>query len=338
MLNAQAEASRRAVLLGATARFLRMFTQSAILGFGAYLCIEHEVSGGAVFAGSLLLSRTLAPVEAIIAAWRPTLTAWDAWRRIEQVSAEETGRTLLLPRPTGAVQAEDLVWTPPGAERPAIRGVSIKIEPGAALALVGPNAAGKSTLARMLAGATRPDSGVLRLDGADYATWDEAQLGRAIGYVPQEVSLFPGTIRDNIARFGDATDEAVVAAAVEARAHDMIMRLPAGYQTLIDDSSATLSGGQKQRVALARALLGEPALLVLDEPTAGLDSEGEAALFACLVAARARGCTVVMVTHSASLVRLADSVATMFAGQLLGVQASREFLTRAGPVAIAASA
>jgi PrtD family type I secretion system ABC transporter len=338
MLNAQAEASRRAVLLAASARFLRMFTQSAILGFGAYLCIEHEVSGGAVFAGSLLLSRTLAPVEGIIAAWRPTLTAWDAWRRIEAVSAEETGHTLLLPQPKGALSAEDLVWTPPGAERPAIRGVTLRVEPGAALAIVGPNAAGKSTLARMLAGATRPDSGTLRLDGAEYATWDEAQLGRAIGYVPQEVSLFPGTIRDNIARFGDATDEAIVAAAQEARAHDMIMQLPAGYQTLIDDVSANLSGGQKQRVALARALLGDPAVLVLDEPTAGLDTDGEAALFACLVAARTRGCTVIMVTHSANLVRVADYVATMAGGQLLRVQPARDFLTRAGPVAIAATA
>jgi ABC-type protease/lipase transport system fused ATPase/permease subunit len=214
----------------------------------------------------------------------------------------------------------------------------MKIEPGTALAIVGPNAAGKSTLARMLAGATCPDSGSLRLDGAEYATWEEAQLGRAIGYVPQEVALFPGSIRDNIARFGDAADDAIVAAAQEAHAHEMIMRLPAGYQTVIDDASATLSGGQKQRVALARALLGNPALLVLDEPTAGLDSEGEAALFACLVAARARGCTVVMVTHSASLVRAADYVATMFAGQLLRVQPARDFLTRAGPVAIAATA
>jgi PrtD family type I secretion system ABC transporter len=338
MLNAQAEASRRAVLLSAAARFLRMFTQSAILGFGAYLCIEHEVSGGAVFAGSLLLSRTLAPVEGIIAAWRPTLTAWDAWRRIEQVSAEEPGRTLQLPPPTGALSAEDLTWTPAGAERPALRGVSVKIEPGAALAIIGPNAAGKSTLARMLAGATCPDSGTLRLDGAEYATWDQAQLGRAIGYVPQEVALFPGTIRDNIARFGEATDEAIVAAAQDARAHDMIMRLPSGYQTLIDDASATLSGGQKQRVALARALLGDPAILVLDEPSASLDTEGEAALFACLVAARARGCTVVMVTHSTGLVRLADYVATMVAGQLVRVQPARDFLTRAGPVAIAATA
>jgi PrtD family type I secretion system ABC transporter len=338
MLSAQAEASRRAVLLGAAARFLRMFTQSAILGFGAYLCIEHEVSGGAVFAGSLLLSRTLAPVEGIIAAWRATLGAWDAWRRIEAVSTEESGRTLLLPSPSGALSAEDLTWTPAGAERPALRGVTVKLDPGVALAIIGPNAAGKSTLARMLAGATCPDSGTLRLDGAEYATWDQAQLGRAIGYVPQDVALFPGTIRDNIARFGDVTDEAIVAAAQDARAHDMIMRLPAGYQTMIDDASATLSGGQKQRVALARALLGDPALLVLDEPSANLDTEGEAALFACIVAARARGCTVVMVTHSTGLVRLADYVATMVAGTLLRVQPARDFLARPSTVAIAASA
>jgi len=338
MLASQAEASHRAVILSAAARFLRMFTQSAILGFGAYLCIEHEVSGGAVFAGSLLLSRTLAPVEAIITAWRPTLAAYDAWRRIEAVSTEDNPEALLLPHPFGAISVEDVVWTPAGADRPVLRGLSIKIEAGAALAIIGPNAAGKSTFARMLAGATCPDGGVLRLDGAEYATWDPDQLGRSIGYVPQEVALFPGTIRDNIARFGSATDAEILAAAQAARAHDMIMRLPGGYQTVIDDASSTLSGGQKQRVALARALLGEPSVLVLDEPSANLDTEGEAALFACLTAARARGCTVVMITHSSSLVRMADYVATMVAGSLVRVLPAREFLAKPSTVAIAASA
>jgi PrtD family type I secretion system ABC transporter len=328
MLAAQAEASRRAVLLGAAARFLRMFTQSAILGFGAYLCLRHEISGGGVFAGSLLLSRTLAPVEGVIGAWRPTLAAWDAWRRIEAVTSIDQEPALLLPAPSGAVSAEALCWTPPDAGRPALSSVSLTMEAGAALAIVGPNAAGKSTLARMLAGAIRPDSGTLRLDGADYATWDPAQLGQAIGYLPQESSLFPGTVRDNIARFSAASDAEVLEAAQAARAHDMIMRLPLGYQTRIEDDAAALSGGQKQRVALARALLGNPALLVLDEPSASLDTDGEAALVACLAAARARRCTVIMVTHSTSLVRLSDYVATLVGGHVTRVQTSREFLAR----------
>ena len=335
MLAAQGEASRRAVLLGAAARFLRMFTQSAILGFGAFLCIRHDISGGAVFAGSLLLGRTLAPVEGVIAAWRPTLTARDAWLRIEAVAGPVPVPAVVLPAPMGAVSAEDISWTPTGAERPALRGVSLKIEAGAALAIIGANAAGKSTLARVIAGATCPDSGVLRLDGAEYASWNAAQFGRAVGYVPQEPALFPGTIRDNIARFGDATDDVVIAAAQAAHAHDMIMRLPNGYQTVIDDMSGALSGGQKQRVALARALLGDPPLLVLDEPSASLDTDGEAALFACLVAARARRCTVVVVTHSTSLVRLADSVALMVAGQVTRVQPAREFLAR--PISVPAA-
>jgi PrtD family type I secretion system ABC transporter len=332
MLSAQAEASRRAVVLGAAARFLRLLTQSAILGLGAYLCIRHDISGGGVFAGSLLLGRTLAPVEGVIAAWRPTLAAREAWRRIEAVAAEDLAPSLILPAPTGAITAQDLVWTPPGSERPALSGISLAIEAGAALAIVGPNAAGKSTLARILAGAVRPDTGMLRLDGAEYATWDQEQIGASIGYVPQDVALFPGTIRDNIARFGDVADADVLEAARAAHAHDMIMRLPSGYQTLIDDSCAALSGGQRQRVALARAFLGNPAVLILDEPNACLDTEGETALFASLVAARARRCTVIMVTHSTNLVRLSDFVATMIGGQIQRVQKSREFLTRPSQV------
>lgn len=340
MLVAQTTASHRAVVLGAAAKCARLFFQSAILGLGAWLAIHSEVSGGAVFAGSLLLGRTLAPVEAIIGAWRPTLAAKEALGRIRVLTsaAEADGAPVVLPAPKGDLELEGVTWTPPGLLRPVVRGVSARIQAGAVLTIVGPSAAGKSTTARMMVGALRPDHGVIRLDGADLATWDIRQLGGAIGYLPQEVALFPGTIRDNIARFGAASDEAVVAAARAAHAHDMIVRLPMGYRTQLDDMAATLSGGQKQRIALARALLGDPAVVVLDEPNANLDTEGEAALTDCVLALKHRRCTVVMVTHRIGLVRISDYVATMSDGQMTGVQRAAEFMAQFAPAAVTAGA
>jgi PrtD family type I secretion system ABC transporter len=199
MLTAQNLATRRAVLLGAAAKFVRLFTQSAILGLGAYLAINHQISSGAVFAGSLLLGRCLAPVEGVIASWRATLAARDAFTRICAVAGPISEATMALPSPAGQISLEHVTWTPSGSERAALTDLTLSIEPGAVLAIVGPNAAGKSTLGRVFSGALRPDSGIVRLDGAELAAWSTKQLGRAIGYLPQEVSLFPGTIRDNIA-------------------------------------------------------------------------------------------------------------------------------------------
>jgi ABC-type protease/lipase transport system fused ATPase/permease subunit len=291
-----------------------------------------------MFAASLLLGRTLAPVEAVIGAWRGTLAARDAFARLASVAdgnADEKP-ALALPDAMGELALEAVSWTPAGAERPALRTVSVKIEPGAVLALIGPSAAGKSSLARVLAGALRPAEGIVRLDGAEMQSWNKEQIGRAIGYLPQDVALFPGTIAENIARFGEATDGQIVAAAQAARAHDMITRLPAGYGTMIDEASALLSGGQRQRVALARALFGDPPVLILDEPNANLDAEGEAALIACVIEARQRRRTVVMITHNISLVRIADYVATMVGGHIMRVQPTLEFLGR--PAKLAASA
>ena len=337
MLEAQSRASHRSVVLGAAGKCARLFFQSAILGVGAWLAIHDEVSGGAIFAGSLLLGRTLAPVEAIIGAWRPTLAAKEALNRIRMlIGAEaETPRQVVLPEPRGDLEMEGATWTPPHGLRPAVRGVAVRIQAGAVLTIVGPSAAGKSTVARLMAGAMRPDTGVVRLDGADLATWDAGQLGQAVGYLPQEVALFPGTIRDNIARFGDGTDEAVVAAAKAARVHEMIVRLPMGYRTQLDDMAATLSGGQKQRIALARALFGNPAVVVLDEPNANLDSEGDAALIDCVLELKQRKKTVVMVTHRAGLVRISDYVAAMQEGQMTGVQRTSEFMAQQTPAMVA---
>ena len=337
MLFAQNTASQRAVILGAVGKCARLFFQSAILGLGAWLALPDELSAGAIFAGSLLLGRALAPVEAIIGAWRPTLAAKEALNRIRTLTGDEADRAapVRLPAPSGDMEMENVSWTPPGALRPAARAVSVRIQAGAILTIVGPSAAGKSTVARLLAGALLPDSGVVRLDGADLTTWDKAQLGDAIGYLPQDVALFPGSIRDNIARFGDASDEDVVAAAKAAHAHDMIVRLPLGYRTMLDPASASLSGGQKQRIALARALLGDPAVMILDEPNASLDSEGEAALTDCVRELKKRKRTVIMITHRVGLVRVSDHVATMEEGTMIGVQTASAFLTRQMPAVVA---
>ncbi len=336
MLAAQNQASHRAVLLGAVGKCARLFFQSAILGLGAWLAIEDRLSSGAIFAGSLLLGRALAPVEGIIAAWRPILAAKEALGRIRALvpDRDAPAEPVRLPDPRGEIEIDAVTWTPPGALRPAVRGVSARIQAGAVLTIVGPSAAGKSTVARLLAGALVPDAGVVRLDGADMATWDIAQLGGAVGYLPQEVALFPGTIRDNIARFGAATDTQVVAAAKAAHAHEMIVRLPMGYSTVLDPVAASLSGGQKQRIALARALLGDPAVVILDEPNANLDSDGEAALAACVRDLKQRDRTVVMITHRIGLVRISDHVATMSDGQMTGVQTGAEFLARQTPMIV----
>ena len=334
MLTAQNEASRRAVVLGAVARFARLFLQSAILGFGAFLAINHDISGGSMFAASLLLGRTLSPVEAVIGTWRSTLGAHDALKRLlAQAEGDEADKpALALPQARGELSLEGVVWTPPGAERPALRGITLKIEPGAVLALIGPSAAGKSSMARVLSGALRPAEGTVRLDGGEMPSWNQQQLGRAIGYLPQEVALFPGTIAKNIARFTEADDASIISAAQAARAHDMIMRLPEGYATQIDEASARLSGGQRQRVALARALFGDPPVLILDEPNANLDAEGEAALIACVIEARQHHRTVVMITHNVALVRIADFVATLVGGHIMRVQKTADFLGKPAQV------
>jgi ATP-binding cassette, subfamily C, bacterial len=337
MLVEQNLASQRTVVLGSFGKSIRLLFQSAILGLGAWLAINGEVSAGAIFAGSLLLSRALAPIEAVTNAWRPTLAAKEALDRIRNVAGEarDVNARVELPQPRGDIELENVTWTPPGAVRAAVFNVSVRIQAGAVLCIVGPSAAGKSTVARLMAGALQPDGGVARLDGAELPTWQTAQLGAAIGYLPQEVALFPGTIRDNIARFGDASDADVVAAAKLAGAHEMIARLPLGYGTRLDDTAAGLSGGQKQRIALARALLGDPAVVILDEPNANLDTEGEAALAQCVLDLKQRKRTVVMITHRLGLIRVSDHVATMERGRVVNVTRAGEFLVQQTPALVA---
>ncbi|HEY0053623.1 MAG TPA: type I secretion system permease/ATPase, partial [Caulobacteraceae bacterium] len=291
-------------------KFLRMALQSAALGLGAWLAVERQLSPGAVIAASVLISRALQPIEQLVGAWSGIGQARNALASLAAIfEGDEARERTQLPAPTGRLALERVVVRLPGRETPVLAGVSINLAPGQGLGVVGPSGAGKSTLARIAAGAIDPSQGVVRLDGADLNDWDRDRLGGHIGYLPQDSALFAGTVRDNIARFsgaGPEVDGAVIAAAKAADAHEMILRLPQGYDTVLAPGGRGLSAGQSQRVALARALYGSPALIVLDEPNAHLDAEGEAALTRAIAAAKARGAAVLVVAHRGGVLPICD--------------------------------
>jgi ATP-binding cassette, subfamily C, type I secretion system permease/ATPase len=309
-LRQQNLASDRAGLLLATSKLLRLALQIAMLGSGAYLVMRYELTPGGMIAGSIILSRALQPVEQAIGTWKSLVSARTAYARLrgfmEQSRVRKTD--MQLPEPRGDLSVERVTFTPPGSSRPVLKGVSFSVAAGELLAIVGPSAAGKSTLARLIVGAWRPGSGTVRLDGADVFAWDRVDFGRHLGYLPQDVELFESSIEENIARMTDAESETVVEAAKLAGVHDMILRLPEGYRTQIGPGGTILSGGQRQRIGLARALFGRPCLLVLDEPNASLDSEGEEALMYAMVTAKEAGATVVFIAHRVSLIARADNV------------------------------
>lgn len=322
-------ASSRSSIIGAISKFLRLLVQISVMGTGAWLFIAGELTPGGMIAGSVLMGRALAPVEQSIGGWRQFIGARTAYARIGQILAgygdgeESTG----LPRPEGRLSAEDLTYFHPGQKKPTVRSVSFSLEAGEALGLIGPTAAGKSTLARILVGSLRPSSGHARIDGMDVTEWASDDRGQYVGYVPQDVELFPGTVKDNIARLGGGSDEAVFEAARLANAHDLIMRLPKGYDTELGEAGAGLSGGQKQRIALARALYGNPALVVLDEPSANLDGKGEEALIGALAHLKKSGATVVVIAHKPSLLRSVDKILVLREGQSAGFGPRDEVLT-----------
>ena len=304
--------------IGSASRFTRQAIQVLMLGAGAWLVIESGASAGVMLATTIILARALAPVEALIGGWKSFVDARAAWRRLKEVIdlPVEGSVGTELPRPSGKVSVEQLVYTPPGGARALLRGVSLQVEPGQVLAIVGASGSGKTTLARLLVGVLQPNAGVVRLDGADLRGWDPQRLGAWIGYLPQAVALFDGTVAENIARLGPLDSESVLGAAKAARAHEMILRLPAGYETPVGEDGSRLSGGQRQRVALARALYGDPALVVLDEPDASLDAEGEQALLDALRDLRARGRAVVVVSQRRAVLSVADRVAVMKDGTI----------------------
>jgi ATP-binding cassette, subfamily C, bacterial len=290
-------------------RTFRLFLQSAMLALGALLVLKGELTSGAMVASSILMGRALAPVEQSIAGWSMVQRAQEAWRRLSLLLAaapEESARTA-LPRPRARLEANQLTVVPPGHNQAALRMVSFKLDPGQALGVIGPSGAGKSTLARAITGAWRPASGWIRLDGATLDQYDPDVLGDHIGYLPQRVTLFDGTIAENIARLSTAPDDAaIVRAAQKAAAHQMILDLPIGYDTRVTQAGGRLSGGQIQRIGLARALYGDPVLLVLDEPNSNLDNDGSMALNAAIRAMKEDGKSVIIMAHRPAAIQECD--------------------------------
>jgi PrtD family type I secretion system ABC transporter len=303
--------------ISSATKFLRQFVQVVMLAAGAYVTIVHNLTPGVMIAATVLLGRALAPAEQAIGAWRSMVEAREAWRRLGRLFAVlgDTRKHTLLPEPEGRLQVEGITFVPKPGAAPILRNISFQIDAGELLCVVGPSGSGKSTLARVLAGVWHGTVGKVRLDGAELGHWDRAQLGQSLGYLPQDIELIAGTVADNIRRFSDADDAAVIDAANLANAHAMIVKLPRAYDTEVGHEQAyMLSGGQRQRVGLARALYGGPRLVVLDEPNANLDAEGDNALQAALAELKARRVTVIVITQRTRVLALADKVLVLKEG------------------------
>ncbi len=318
-LNVHQRASDVSGGLGGLAKVLRMILQASVLGVGAYLVIKQEATAGIIIAGSILSARALAPLDTAIANWKAFQAARQGWHRLKELLAAVPPLEvpMLLPAPTAKLSVEKISVAPPAVNRLVLQDVTFEMESGEGLGIIGPSASGKSSLARSLVGVWTPARGQIRLDGAALDQWSPDTLGRHIGYLPQDVELFDGNIARNIARFApDATAEAVIAAAQAAGVHEMILRLPEGYQTVLGWGGAALSAGQRQRVALARALYGDPFLVVLDEPNSNLDSEGEEALTRALMGVRDRGGIAIVIAHRPSALAAVDRVLVMADGRI----------------------
>lgn len=337
MLERQVSASDRAATMQSIIRFLRLAMQSMILGLGAYLVIERLATVGAMFAASILLGRALQPVEQIVGSWRNLVSARGAFLRIRELLKADPRREagLTLPRPQGRLSVEGLTYVPPLGSKPILRAVTFAIEPGEVLGIIGPSGAGKSTLSRHLVGVLAPSAGAVRLDGADVSSWIKTSLGQHIGYLPQDIELFADTVAVNISRFQEGEDREVILAARMADVHEMILRLPDGYDTQVGEGGAVLSGGYRQRIGLARAIFANPSLVVLDEPSSNLDAEGDAALADCILQLKKRGTTVVIVSHRPATIAVADKILVLKDGvaEMFGPRAEiMSRLTRAVPV------
>jgi PrtD family type I secretion system ABC transporter len=302
-----------------TIKGVRMAIQILIIAIGAALIIQGKLHSGMLFANMILASRALSPIEKIVSAWDPLNRMAQSHGRVMEAlqKSEPPSVVTSLPRPKGRLTVEGVNFAPQGANRLLLSNISFTVEPGETLGIIGPSGAGKSTLARLLVGIWRPINGVVRLDGADVFSWDRADFGRHVGYLPQDTELFGGTVRQNIARFrSDVTDEQVIRAAQLAGVHELILRTPRGYDTQVGEGGIVLSAGQRQRVGLARAMLGDPAYIVLDEPNASLDAEGEQALEQALEAMKANGATVIIISHKIGIFRAADKMLALREGRL----------------------
>ncbi|RUV90530.1 type I secretion system permease/ATPase [Mesorhizobium sp. M1A.F.Ca.IN.022.07.1.1] len=341
-LGQQGRASDRAAVMSGLIRFLRLTMQSLILGLGAYLVIERQITGGSMFAASLLLGRGLQPVEQMVGLWRSLILARAALGRVERLldGGAQGGRSFNLPKPSGKVAVEQLSFAIPSLQKVLLRDVSFRLEAGEALGIVGPSGAGKSTLARHLAGIMQPSRGTVRLDGADMTQWGREALGDHIGYLPQDIELFSDTVAANIGRFKTDVDREVIEAARLAGVHEMIIRLPQGYETQIGEGGAVLSGGYRQRIALARAVFGLPNLIVLDEPSSNLDADGDRALAECALELKRRGSTVIIVSHRPSTLANVDKILLLRDGAVEAFGMRNEIVAllnqRAAPITVAA--
>lgn len=318
-LRAQTEAQDRNVFTASASRMFRLFTQIAMLGWGAYLALDGQITGGMVIAASIVAGRALAPIEGAIEGWNSFLIARGAYERVGQLLATAKSRNdkLRLPKVEGRLDVERLLYVPQGTKHVVLNALTFSLGPGDQLAVIGNSGAGKTTLGKMLVGSILPTSGAVRLDLMDVRNWDPRQFGECIGYLPQDVQLFPGTIKQNIARMReDASDAAIHRAAALADVHEMIASLPQGYETVVAADGSPLSGGQKQRIGLARAFFGDPKFVVLDEPNSNLDTAGDAALVRALGHAKANGITVIVVTQKPSLLSAVDKIMLLADGNI----------------------
>ena len=317
-LNAQNIASDSAGVWSNLSKSLRVMFQSLILGLGAYLAINMEVTPGMMIAASIIMGRALAPLDLIIGSWKGFSSARSSYERIEGLLNDfpKDKEYMQLPAPKGEITLENVVVIPPSGTVPSLKGISMKIEKGDVVGIIGPSAAGKSSLARVMLGLWPLSNGVARIDKADISQWDREDLGKYVGYLPQDIELFEGTVSQNIARFGEVEPEKVVEAATKAGVHEMILKLPEGYDTKIGPGGASLSGGQRQRIGLARALYNNPVFVVLDEPNSNLDDVGEAALVEAIKTLRAGGTTVVIITHRTNVLQATNKLALINNGVL----------------------
>lgn len=330
-LTYQSDAADRNFWISGASKGARLVTQIVILGVGAYLALMGSVTGGMMIAASIIAGRALQPLEVLIEGWRNLVQTRVAYaqvkRTVENLNQEQPH--LLLPRPSGRLSVERLLYLPPGTKEAVLNGVSFELRSGESLAIVGPSGSGKSTLARILVGCLYPTAGKVRLDGTELRNWDRRQFGEFTGYLPQEVELFPGTIKDNVCRMrSDLPDEQIYQAATFTEVHDMITCLPRGYETVLERSGAPLSGGQKQRVALARAFFGNPALVVLDEPNSNLDATGEQALTDTLKRAKDEGVTVIVITQRPAVLKSMDKLLILRGGRVEAFGPPNEVLVR----------
>ncbi len=318
VLGLQTLASDRNARISTVTRFVRISLQSLILGAGALLVIEGSITAGMMIVCSILMGKALQPVELAIGTWKQSISTRGAYQRLDEMlqSAPPRGQTLSLPAPAGALSLENVYASAPGMQTTILKGLTFNIAPGEVVGVIGPSASGKSTLARLLVGVWQARAGTVRLDGADIFQWNKDELGPHVGYLPQDIELFEGTIAENIARFAEPDPAKVIDAAKRAGVHEMILHLPQGYDTRLGVDGASLSGGQKQRVALARAIYDNPRLVVLDEPNSNLDDVGEAALVEAIKDLKARGTTVILITHRMNVLNSVDKLLVLRDGMM----------------------